>query len=412
MRLPARERQRQIRAFRLDDVQTGEAGHVVFHSSVFGVSDTYGTIFDRGCFAKTIQENAGKFAVTWFHDPREAIGLGLHSEDATGLRVECDLDLDIEVGRRVYSGLQKGYIDCASISFDVMTEALENQQTHFKEARLYESALLTRLFGSNPGALVDEVRARTGVAYPAPPTRLVEAREVQRMLEEIGAGASALEGDDLVRATATVRSMLEAMESRGSTPFADLAMHPDRDRPYREDQVLPRVRKWASSDGSGDKEKMDWRKFRRAFFWYDPDNIENFEGYKLKFADVVDGELVAVWRGVALAAAVMQGARGGVDIPEADRPAVRKHIERYYGKARQEFDDDSIVAPWLERSTESPPTVVLPVALFDDARKLAAALAPRGPARPPLGVGRNPSIAPASVHALLKEIQALGRRMT
>ena len=58
-------------------------------------------------------------------------------------------------------------------------------------------------------------------------------------------------------------------EDRGATTFADLPIHPDRKRSYIEAEVLPRVRKWASSDGSGDKDKIDWVKFRKAFFWYE-----------------------------------------------------------------------------------------------------------------------------------------------
>lgn len=144
-----------------------------------------------------------------------------------------------------------------------------------------------------------------------------------------------------------------AMRTKGATSFADLPICPDRNRTYQEAEVLPRVRAWASSDGSGDKEKMDWEKLRKAFFWYDAADAENFGAYKLKFADVIDGKLMAVARGVFLAAAVMQGARGGVDIPDADRAGVRGHIARYYAKMRKEFDDDSIVAPW-EKSAALP----------------------------------------------------------
>ena len=47
---------------------------------------------------------------------------------------------------------------------------------------------------------------------------------------------------------------------------------------------------------------------------------DNFTAYKLLIADVVDGRLVAVPRGIMAAANVMQGGRAGVDLPadEAD----------------------------------------------------------------------------------------------
>jgi len=173
---------RQLRALRLDDVQVADLGHVVFHSSVFGVQDSYQTVFDKGSFAKTINDHDGKFPVVWFHNPAEPIALGLHAEDDSGLRVEADLDLDVETGRRVYSGLRKGYIDSASIAFSVVTEAREDDIIHFKEVELFESSLLTRNFASNPAALVDEVRARTGVDYPKPPPTMLTEADLREML--------------------------------------------------------------------------------------------------------------------------------------------------------------------------------------------------------------------------------------
>ncbi|MBF0686400.1 MAG: hypothetical protein IR158_01350, partial [Cellulomonas sp.] len=64
----------------------------------------------------------------------------------------------------------------------------------------------------------------------------------------------------------------------------------------------------------------------------DADRKENFTAYKLLIADVVDGDLVAVPRGVFAAAAVMQGSRGGVDLPGKDRDRVRSHLAKYYAR--------------------------------------------------------------------------------
>jgi hypothetical protein len=73
--------------------------------------------------------------------------------------------------------------------------------------------------------------------------------------------------------------------------------------------------------------------------WVDPENREQVGGYKLGFADVVDGELVAVPRGLMTAAAVLAGARGGVDIPEADREGVVRVLSRYYDKMDREVPE-------------------------------------------------------------------------
>lgn len=140
-------------------------------------------------------------------------------------------------------------------------------------------------------------------------------------------------------------------ESRAVTEFQDLPIG-DRYEPWDREAAERRVRNWASSDHSGDKDKIDWGRYRKAFFWYDAGQPENFGSYKLMFGDIKAGTLTAMPRGIFLCAAVMQGARGGADIPEADRPRVRAHIARYYDKMSKLFDDPDIIPPW-ERSADS-----------------------------------------------------------
>ena len=223
-------RQRQLRAWRLDDVQVADLGRVVFHSSAFGNLDSYRTVFDKGSFAKTLNDHDGKFPVVWFHDPTEPIALGIHSEDDTGLRVEADLDLDVETGRRVYSGLRKGYIDSASIAFSVVTEAIEDDIVHFKEVELFESSLLTRNFASNPAALVDEVRSRTGVEYPKPPPMVFGEADLRDMVTAL-AGLQDRELTEAERAlvaecSTALSAILEPTEIRGEEPPTDIPTEP------------------------------------------------------------------------------------------------------------------------------------------------------------------------------------------
>ncbi len=47
---------------------------------------------------------------------------------------------------------------------------------------------------------------------------------------------------------------------------------------------------------------------------------------------MVDGRLRAVPRGVMAAGNVMQGARGGVDMPGKDVDRVKSHLAKYYAK--------------------------------------------------------------------------------
>ena len=116
------------------------------------------------------------------------------------------------------------------------------------------------------------------------------------------------------------------------TSFQDLPLA-DRDRKWDGDAAESRVRTWAKADDEPNE------RYRDAHVWYDADKKENFTAYKLLIADVVDGRLVAVPRGVMAAAAVMQGSRGGVDLPAKDVDRVKSHLAKYYRK----MDD---TAPW------------------------------------------------------------------
>ena len=116
------------------------------------------------------------------------------------------------------------------------------------------------------------------------------------------------------------------------TSFQDLPLA-DGDRAWDGDAAEKRVRRWAGAEDEPNA------KYRDAHVWYDAEKKDNFTAYKLLIADVIDGRLKAVPRGVMAAAAVMQGSRGGVDLPKKDIARVKSHLAKYYDK----MGDD---APW------------------------------------------------------------------
>ena len=116
------------------------------------------------------------------------------------------------------------------------------------------------------------------------------------------------------------------------TSFQDLPLA-DRDREWDGDAAEKRVRKWADAQDEPNE------KYRDAHVWYDAEKKGNFTAYKLLIADVVDGRLRAVPRGVMAAGNVMAGGRGGVDLPEKDVERAKSHLAKYYAKMGDE-------APW------------------------------------------------------------------
>lgn len=116
------------------------------------------------------------------------------------------------------------------------------------------------------------------------------------------------------------------------TKFQDLPLA-DREREWDGDAAERRVREWAGADDEPNA------RYRDAHVWYDGDKSDNFTAYKLLIADVIDGKLRAIPRGVMAAGNVMQGSRGGVDLPHGDIERVKNHLAKYYAKMGE-------TAPW------------------------------------------------------------------
>jgi len=99
-----------------------------------------------------------------------------------------------------------------------------------------------------------------------------------------------------------------------------------------------RLRKVCSSDGSGDLDKIDAKKYGACFAVCvgDPKLLES---YKLPHTDVVNAKLTTVWGGVKAAANVLMGGQGGIKLSPADMAAAKSHVGRHY----KEFNE---VPPW------------------------------------------------------------------
>ena len=120
-------------------------------------------------------------------------------------------------------------------------------------------------------------------------------------------------------------------------PLADAGL------PWDEEKARKQLRKWASKDGSGEKETIDWEKYRRGFLVYNDEAPENFGSYKFPIAYVIDGKPKAVPRAISAAAAILRGGRGGTKLPEEVVARMKKVISAYYRKMGEK-------APWDRKS--------------------------------------------------------------
>jgi hypothetical protein len=130
--------------------------------------------------------------------------------------------------------------------------------------------------------------------------------------------------------------------------------------PYQDFPIAERDMIWDSKAAekrvreaySGANDIINFNRYRRAFMLHDKNEPELVGSYKLQIADFIDGRLTVIPKAVFSVAESLQGARGGVDIPEDDQNRMKEQVSRYYAKMRNEFDDDTIVPPW-EREASS-----------------------------------------------------------
>lgn len=152
-----------------------------------------------------------------------------------------------------------------------------------------------------------------------------------------------------------------------------------RDTDWDGDAARTALRAWATT---GDDE-LDEDQLARGYVWRTDGPPSD---WALPVATVIDGTLTLVWSGVTAAAGAVQGARSEMDLPDEAMDEIRGALEQLYQRAAEEFDDDSIVAPWIEE-TEAAATVaaaLTPVAGRAD-KVIAAAralLAEPAPAEP------------------------------
>lgn len=109
--------------------------------------------------------------------------------------------------------------------------------------------------------------------------------------------------------------------------------------------TAPRDRDW-TWDGTDKLDRIiehgGWDAVATAHAWYDEaaddehDPPQRKTAYKLPHHELIDGRLQVVWSGVAAAMNVIEGGRGGVDLPESELDAVYDHLARHY----EEFGEE------------------------------------------------------------------------
>lgn len=133
------------------------------HASVFGNVDSYGDVVEAGAFKKTIKDRISKFGkadfpILWNHNPNEPLGVTTSmKEDAEGLAVTGQLNLDVQRAREIRSLMKQGAIKGLSIGYSTIKEKIVDDIRKLKELKLWEWSPVT--FPANEAAAVSAVKA-------------------------------------------------------------------------------------------------------------------------------------------------------------------------------------------------------------------------------------------------------------
>jgi HK97 family phage prohead protease len=250
----------------------GKYGYFEGYGSIFGNIDSGGDIIERGAFIDSLAQRMPK--MLWQHSSSEPIGVyEVAYEDEKGLFLRGKIFLEISRGREAYILLKNGAIDGLSIGF-------RSGQSEWREEKV-EEQYIRRYTKAN----------------------LYEVSLVTFPMNEL----------------ANIHAVKSAI------PFQDLPLA-SADIEWNPDLAIQRVRDFLQADEAPNPA------YKRGFSWYDKAQPESFSSYKLPIADIVSGELVAVPRAIFAAAAAINGARGCINIPDSEIPAIKSHVERYYTK--------------------------------------------------------------------------------
>lgn len=268
-----------------------------------GYLNTIGNIDDgndrtlAGAFRKTISDayerksaHAYEFLwpYLWNHDYNLLPPGGIFDadEDKKGLYIKTRLNLDLQMGRDLYSSFKMKTVNKQSMGYRAIRYdyVRDNDQMvrDLLEVAIREGSAV--VFPMNDEAAITNVKSASGAT-------------------------------DL--------------------PIAD------RDETWDGTEAHDQIVKWATQEDG----LLDQMKMKQCHFWYDSSAPDKVTSYKLPFCYIRVGKPVAIPRGIFAVAAVLSGARGGAQLG-GDLDAVKVKVASYYHRMAKQFNDEGIVPPW------------------------------------------------------------------
>jgi len=211
--------------------------------------------------------------------------------------------------------------------------------TEIQDMELYEVSLVGLPANVKAETIGFEIKKSLDVIMEEPKlktdTEIMDAQETDLTAEELVKKSELVElkksADEKLAVEEKARlEKVDADEFEKSvTGKSNLPLAP-KDTVWDSTAAIDAIRAWAGG------EKRDWAKYEKAFMYCDMSQKENEGAYKLPYADVIGGELKAVPKAIYSIIGAINGARGGVDIPENEKVKILAICKTYQKKIDEE----------------------------------------------------------------------------
>jgi len=123
--------------------------------------------------------------------------------------------------------------------------------------------------------------------------------------------------------------------------YSDLPVWPQRGRHFgrRYRAQLLRVRRWLTL-GSMNPKDIHVDRLKQIVFAYDAADTEHWSTVHLRFADIINGRPYAIFNGIRIVVALINGARGGLKVVTAEQQdKIWNQCALYYAKWAREMPE-------------------------------------------------------------------------
>lgn len=278
----------EVKKLTIDDDEKG-----VFIGTIASQAKDLGNdVIDPTAFDETIadyKKNKQNIQLYYNHNIMD-LPIGIISFDNIEQRykdwlVKGELNLDTQKGREVYALMKQKALTDMSIGYIVTDADFKGSTRIIKNLVLREASIVGK--GMNPKAKISSVK---------------------------------------------YFNINDEIENKAVPPFQDFPIlkntegKPDTKYKWDGDAADKRIREFVGATDEPNE------RYKKVYMWFDPENQDNFGGYKLLYVDVIDNKLQVIPRAIFAITVLLKGGRGGIQISDNDRKTIINQINKYYDK--------------------------------------------------------------------------------